>query len=171
MEQGNRELLEDTLGLNITLIQNINEGLKLASYKPKKYFDYRAPKRLPRYFKNNYLSVYNQKYAILAYLFLAEKLRKGYIFDINVDHAVFIDNEDFVIVNARVMYPRYKLKIKKISRISLDNDALSFLYALFDDIEMKLNLKLIKIIFVNPNTKMLLKIVQLIESANVSNFR
>lgn len=93
---------------------------------------------------------------------MADKLRKGYIFDVNGDHTVFIDSEDFIVVNAWVIYPRYRLKIKKMSKAELLDEALSFYYALFDDVEKKLTLKSIKIAFVNPDTKVLAKIVTLL---------
>lgn len=171
LEQVNRELLEDVIGLNQPLIQNISDSLKLASYKPKKYFDSRPPKRLPRFFKNGYLSTYCPKHAILGYHFLPEKLRKGCIFDVNPEHSVFIDSEDFVIVNVRVIYPRYKLKMKKMSNVRLLDDALSFYYALYDAEDKKLTLKTIKIVFNNTDAKTLTKIAQLLESSCSNNMK
>ena len=171
LEQTHREILVDRIGLVQPMIQSISSSSKLSQYKSKKYYDARAPRRLPRFFKNGYLSPFCSKHAILNHLFTIDKLRKGFIADVNVDHTIFVDTEDFVVVNDRVVYPRYKLKIKRMSRAKLENGMLSFYYAQFDEGEKKVTLKLVDIMFANADVKALTKVVQCIDSWHLSSLK
>ena len=116
---------------------------KLSKVPVKEFYDMKPPFRLPRFFNNSFITPYSKKHALLAYFLPFETLQQGKVFNIDLLNLVFISPFQIVIFNQNVVYPRIKLQLKNVSKITAESGNL-ILYILKHETKVASNTELVE---------------------------